>query len=55
MNRPFLFAGDLIAKCGKHSFSEIKIFGKVRKHLLINRNTNIFFDNDNIEKACTDE
>ena len=43
MNRPFLFAGDLIAKRGKHPFSEMKTIEEARKHLLINKNTNIFF------------
>ena len=43
MNRPFLFAGDLIAKRGKHPFSEMKTIKEARQHLLNNSNTNIFF------------
>ncbi|MDP7197350.1 MAG: class I SAM-dependent methyltransferase [SAR202 cluster bacterium] len=43
MNRPFLFAGDLIAKHGKHPFSGMQTIKEARKDLLNNRNTNIFF------------
>ena len=43
MNRPFLFAGDFTPSCGKHPFSEMQKIKEARKHLLNNRNTNIFF------------
>ena len=43
MNRPLLLAGDLVAKHGKHPFSEMQTIKKARKDLLNNRNTNIFF------------
>ena len=43
MYRPLLFASDLISKPGKHPFSETKTIEDARNHLLLNRNTNIFF------------
>lgn len=43
MNRPFLFAGDLVAKPGKHPFSGMDTIKDARMHLLNNRNTTIFF------------
>ena len=41
MNRPFLFAGDLVAKPGKHPFSGMDTIKNARMHLLNNRNINL--------------